>query len=121
MTYRISSDMNKYFKRREFACKCDCGMDTVDAELLEILTEVREHFGKPVVITSGNRCTEHNASIGGAPKSLHTLSRAADFKVRGIDSVEVFKWLTERYSGSYGIGLYSSWVHVDSRAYEARW
>ncbi|EAS4214514.1 serine/threonine protein kinase, partial [Salmonella enterica] len=25
--------ISKYFKRSEFACKCGCGQDTVDAEL----------------------------------------------------------------------------------------
>ena len=60
---------SKYFKRAEFACKCGCGMDTVDYELVNILDKVREHFGTPVVINSACRCEAHNASVGGAANS----------------------------------------------------
>lgn len=67
--------LNKYFKRREFACRCGCGTSTVDAELLQVVTDVREHFGSPVVITSGHRCAKHNANVGGAKSSMHLLVR----------------------------------------------
>ena len=61
--------ISKHFKREEFACKCGCGQDTVDHSLIEILERVREFFGKPITITSGNRCTTHNKKIGGASGS----------------------------------------------------
>ncbi|WP_459594920.1 D-Ala-D-Ala carboxypeptidase family metallohydrolase, partial [Enterobacter hormaechei] len=53
--------LNQYFKRSEFACRCGCGTSTVDAELLQVITDVREKFG-PVVINSGHRCVKHNAA-----------------------------------------------------------
>ena len=48
--------LNKYFHRSEFACKCGCGFDTVDTELLKVLTRLRVRFNKPVKITSACRC-----------------------------------------------------------------
>ena len=50
------------FRVREFRCR-DCS-DTVlvDEGLVVLLQCIREHFGKPVTITSGYRTAEHNAA-----------------------------------------------------------
>ncbi|EKB8274063.1 DUF882 domain-containing protein [Salmonella enterica] len=113
--------ISKYFKRSEFACKCGCGQDTVDAELLAILEDVREHFGKPVIINSANRCPTHNKRVGGASKSVHLTGKAADIVVKGIAPDIVHAYLTAKYSGKYGIGKYKTFTHVDSRSKESRW
>lgn len=113
--------MNKYFKRREFACKCGCGTSTVDAELLEVVTDVREHFGVPVVITSGHRCAKHNANVGGAKGSMHLTGKAADIKVQSIHPSVIHQYLCDKYAGKYGIGKYKSFTHIDVRDKETRW
>ncbi len=52
--------------------------------LSEVLLQcIREHFGKPVHITSGYRTAAHNAAVGGSKSSQHLLGRAADFYVEG--------------------------------------
>jgi uncharacterized protein YcbK (DUF882 family) len=66
-----------------------------------------------VTVTSGVRCASHNAAIGGAPGSQHVLGKAADIQVEGRTPEEVAQYLNEEYSGKYGIGTYSSWVHID--------
>lgn len=113
--------LNKYFKRKEFACKCGCGTSTVDAELLTVITDVREHFGKPVVITSGHRCAKHNANVGGAKASVHMTGKAADIKVSGVSVYDVAIYLSKKYPDQYGIGLYSSFIHIDVRDGRSRW
>ena len=113
--------LNKHFKRREFACRCGCGTSTVDAELLQVVTDVREHFGAPVVITSGHRCAKHNANVGGAKNSMHLTGKAADIKVQGITPYHVWSYLTERYPNKYGIGSYPNFTHIDVREGCARW
>ncbi|EDJ5813826.1 serine/threonine protein kinase [Salmonella enterica] len=113
--------ISKYFKRSEFSCRCGCGQDTVDAELLAILEDVREHFGKPVIINSANRCPTHNKRVGGASKSVHLTGKAADIVVKGVAPDIVHDYLTAKYSGKYGIGKYKTFTHVDSRSKESRW
>ena len=113
--------LNQYFKRKEFACRCGCGTSTVDAELLQVITDVREHFGAPVVITSGHRCTKHNANVGGAKNSMHLTGKAADIKVQGITSNRVWFYLTARYPNKYGIGSYPNFTHIDVRETKANW
>lgn len=109
--------ISKHFYRGEFACKCGCGFDTVDAELLRTLETVRFHFGQPVTINSGCRCPEHNKAIGGSPRSQHLLGRAADFVVKDVSPQEVQKFLKDHKGG---LGEYETFTHVDSRGWKAR-
>ena len=112
----IMGNLSEHFSREEFLCGCNkCGFDTVDIQLLEILETVRHRYMRPIKITSGCRCEEHNKKEGGAPKSQHILGRAADFKVQGINPKEVFEFLCRAYPDTFGFKAYSSWVHADSR------
>ena len=77
-------DISKNFNRSEFACKCGCGYDNVDAMTLEIVQSVRDHFGQSVTITSGCRCPEYNAVVGGSKNSQHVKGRAADIVVANV-------------------------------------
>jgi uncharacterized protein YcbK (DUF882 family) len=47
-----------------------------------MLEELRAALGRPVVITSGYRCPEHNKAVGGVPRSPHMLGRAVDIENR---------------------------------------
>ena len=114
-------DISKHFNRNEFECSCGCGQDTVDAELITVLEDVREHFGKPVKINSGNRCARHNAAIGGVAKSQHVKSRAADIVISGVDAADVYAYLDDKYTGKLGLGKYKTFTHVDTRNLMARW
>ena len=114
-------DLSKHFSRYEFACKCGCGYDTVDAELITVLEALREHFDRPVTINSGCRCSEHNENIEGGKKSQHLIGRAADIVVKKVDSAVVYRYLTDRYIGKYGIGGYAGFTHIDTRSKRARW
>jgi len=113
-------DISKHFNRKEFACKCGCGFDTVDVKTLELAEEVRQFTGKPVIVHSGCRCATHNRMVGGAPNSQHKKARAADL---GVDNpLEVYNYLCKKYPDMYGFGLYSTFVHVDTRTNgPARW
>lgn len=110
-----------YFKRSEFACKCGCGFDTVDVDLLPILIDLRNHFNSPVHINSGCRCYPYNRRIGSKDSSQHTKGKAADVRVDGYTSSQVHDYLTTKYPKRFGIGLYENFVHVDSRNIRARW
>ncbi|MGL5013641.1 MAG: D-Ala-D-Ala carboxypeptidase family metallohydrolase [Bacteroidales bacterium] len=114
--------LNKYFKRKEFACKCgNCGFDAVDVVLLDLLTMIREHFGQPVTITSGCRCPEHNKKVGGASGSQHKLGKAADFQVKGMTPQQVQAALNEMLpKDKYGLGYGKTFTHIDVREKAAR-
>ena len=73
----------KWFKEKEFACKC-CGQlpplarENVKALVCEVLDPVREKLGMPIVVNSGYRCEKHNKDVGGVRKSQHLRGEAAD-------------------------------------------
>lgn len=114
-------DVSEYFSRKEFACKCGCGFDAVDIELLSVLEDLRWHFSAPITITSGCRCAYYNEQVGGALNSKHVHAKAADIQVSGVDPKSVWGYLVGKYPFKYGIGLYNSWVHIDVRKEKARW
>lgn len=120
---------NKYFKESEFKCKCGC--DTMpqgqpNDELIDILCEIREHFGKPLVIHSGYRCPTHNAKVGGAKSSRHIKGDAVDFHIEGVKTNDVYNWVVSKYD-NYGIARkiikdpFKGFVHFDTRGFRARW
>lgn len=115
------SQVNEYFKREEFACKCGCGFDSVDVELLKVLTLVRQKFEQPVIINSACRCESHNKKVGGALNSTHKFGKGADIRVKDVPPPDVYDFLTRTFPMSKGLGLYDSWVHVDVRETRARW
>lgn len=70
----------------------------------------------PVIISSGYRCPELNAAIGGATNSAHKYGCAADFTVPGFGNVKAVCKAIEPYMKDLGIDqlIYenNSWVHV---------
>ncbi|EPQ8291100.1 YcbK family protein [Campylobacter jejuni] len=123
---------NPYFKESEFKCKCGkCKLppNVPSDELVDVLCEIREHYNAPIIINSGYRCKEHNAEVGGAAKSQHTIGSAADFVVKGVKTEEVHQYVLEKYGDKpFGIAIkhnfenpFGGFVHIDTRGRKARW
>lgn len=112
-------DLSEHFSREEMACKCGCGLDTVDAELLSLLEKIRAHFDRPITINSGCRCEAHNRAVGGSKNSQHLIGRAADIVVEGTPASLVAE--LARQLGAGGVGGYFGFTHIDSRNGQARW
>ena len=90
-------------------------------DLLAILEKIREHFGVPVTINSGVRCVTHNKNVGGATSSQHLYGTAADIRVKGISPSKVAEYAETLLPNTGGIGIYSTFVHVDVRKTKSRW
>ena len=73
-----AKQLSPAFKVREFRCRDGSDAIMIDQTLVVLLQAIREHFGKPVTITSGYRTAAHNTAVGGAKSSQHLLGRAAD-------------------------------------------
>lgn len=86
-------DNIEYFKKDEFTCKCGCGLNNMNLKVVKIADEVRKHFGKPAIVTSGTRCKKHNIEVGGVTNSRHLEGKAIDMYVQGIDGGELLKYL----------------------------
>lgn len=117
----MGTKVSEHFTREEFACHDGCGFDTVNSELLDMLENLRKHFGKPIIINCGCRCDKHNAAVGGKPKSQHLLGNAADITVPGMTPKQVQDAFEKIYPKQHGMGRYPKFTHVDCREVPARW
>ena len=121
---RQQGRLSTNFWRYEFACPCGCGYNTVDAELVSVLEEVRSALGDhPIIISSGCRCAVHNFKVSKSSSSLHMWGKAADImieKVRVTPNV-VADMLEKLYPNFYGIGRYNYHTHIDVRPNKVRW
>ena len=126
-----AKQLSPAFRVREFRCRDGTDTILIDEGLVVLLQCIREHFGKPVTITSGYRTAAHNAAVGGAKSSQHLLGRAADFYVEGVPVATVAAYAETLLPGRGGIGRYpkdakhpkrmTGWVHIDTRTNKSRW
>lgn len=122
-------DLSKNINRREVACHCGCGFDTMDAETITVVQECCDHFAETMgvdrcvlLVHSGARCKEHNDYVGGVIGSQHVQGRAMDISIKGIDSVDICNFIDCNYPEMYGVGCYESFAHIDTRSNQlARW
>ena len=97
------------------------GPDQLEAlvSLCEFALEpIRNHYERPVIVSSGFRALAVNKAIGSKDKSQHTKGQAADIESPGLDNLELYYWIAENldfdqlileyYSGEPSSG----WVHV---------
>jgi len=105
-----------HFKPVEIADK-GTGEIAVNIEALDALDMFRSLIGGPVSVSSAYRSAYHNARVGGAPLSSHTLKgsngpSAFDIKLQGRDK-ELIHRCAEK-AGFRGFGMrYNTFVHID--------
>lgn len=83
-----------------------------------ILQPVREHFGKPVMISSGYRSPALCEAIGSSTKSQHARGEAADFEIHSVDNKKLAAWIKKNCEFDQlileyydGIDPNSGWIH----------
>jgi len=84
-----------------------------------VLQPIREHYGKPVKISSGYRSEALNKAIGGSKTSDHTKGYAADIEVPDVSNYDLAKWIQDNLKFKqlilefYTLGVADSgWVHI---------
>lgn len=123
-----SKALSKNFHAREFRCKDGSDPIFVDTDLVNVLQQIRDHFGKPLTITSAYRTAAHNKAVGGATYSQHCYGMAADIRVQGVSVESVAAYAETLLKNKGGIGRYPAkagrsigWVHIDVRTTKSRW
>lgn len=120
----------KYFTTSEFDSPDKPGSGSLMSKtIIEMLDDVRGKFGKPIVINSGYRTEEHNAKVGGKPKtetskgSSHMYGLAVDIKcTNSTDRFHLIYLLQE--TGFQRIGVAKTFIHVDidfDKSQEVMW
>ncbi len=127
MAVRIYSDkrdgetkLNAYFKVREFACHDGSDTVLIDDALVQLLGYARNYFGRPITINSGYRTPAYNKQVGGVSNSQHVQGKAADIVIEDVPPNAVASYFESLFP-NHGIGLYSSFVHIDTRGRKSYW
>lgn len=94
-------------------------IDNLKELVVNVLQPIRQHYNKPVVVSSGYRSVEVNSAIRGAKNSDHVKGMAADIEIHGVSNYEVAKWIESNLQFRqlilefYTLGVPNSgWVHV---------
>lgn len=121
--------LTKNFTRREFKSKDGAQMpEDVLCNIKELasnLQVLRDFLSEPIRINSAYRSPAHNKAIGGVKNSQHILGRAADIKVKDIETKDLYliieSLIIDGKMKDGGLGLYDTFVHYDIRGSKARW
>lgn len=85
----------------------------------KVFQPIREHFGKPIHISSGYRSAALNKAIGGAASSQHCTGEAIDIDMDGtsITNAQIFNYIKDNLEfdqliWEFGTKANPDWVHV---------
>lgn len=114
-------DHIRYWSREEFACRCGEYHDPYcngypaepDQTLVELLDDIRAHFGRPAHRSSGLRCPQHNRDTNGVGNSKHLTGKAMDFWIEGITGAVVVAFAMADPRCKYAYVIEGNYVHVE--------
>jgi len=90
---------------------------------LRVADELRDRLGARAEVLSVYRSPAYNTAINGASRSQHVRNRALDlkFSCSSDEAFAIAEKMREEGIFSGGIGRYSSFIHIDTRGYDATW
>lgn len=93
-------------------------------ELVRAFERIRELCGFPLIVNSAYRTEAYNRRIGGAKASQHIEGRALDLcpvkgGAKGLEALRKAAQQARAEGLLRGIGIYSGFVHVDTRPGQA--
>jgi hypothetical protein len=112
----------RYFKEREFLCKCGiCEYSRiafVSYDFVMLLERLRTLAETPFIITSGSRCRVHNERVGGSLNSDHLSDKSINRVCVGADILVQNNAVRYKMDAAFHrldvlrIGVYKTFFHV---------
>ena len=114
--------LSRNFQRRELECRCECGL-IPDPQFIDQLQRLRDAYDRPMVITSGARCEEHDLYLNpgrtqGGPHVPYRGQCAVDVHVWGQRAYQLLM-LAEAHK-FWGLGvcqhgaIQDRYIHLDN-------
>jgi len=91
---------------------------------LRAVDALRGIIGEPITIASSYRSEKYNAACGGVKYSQHKQFKALDIQCKSVRPSVIHNRLTRlRNNGQFkgGLGVYRTFVHIDTRGHNADW
>ena len=89
-------------------------VENLKALSINILQKIRNHYERPVRVTSGYRSPDLCVAIGSSAKSQHAKGEAADFEITGIDNFDLAIWISKYLDFDQLISEFYTDQHPDS-------
>lgn len=100
-------DISAHLSKSEIRCKCGCGYADLKKPAIELFEAVRHELGdKPLIVTSGCRCSKHSVAVGGYSNDMHTRGLALDVRSDYYTPEQICA--AAEKCGANGIGLMKS-------------
>ena len=107
----------QYFSQKEFACKCGRYCNGYPAKMqrsvLELADRARAELKGVGFVSSGLRCRQHNANVGGVSDSRHLIGKAIDLRIEGKSARQTLAWVQRQPEVRYAYAIDTSFVHID--------
>ena len=107
----------QYFSQKEFACKCGRYCDGYPAQMqrgvVELADRARAELKGVGFVSSGLRCSQHNANVGGVSDSRHLIGKAIDLRIEGKSARQTLAWAQKQPEVRYAYAIDKSFVHMD--------
>ncbi len=107
----------RHFNLDEFRCNC-CLENEISTKFVDMVDELREQLGFPLIVSSGYRCPAHNDRVSSTGRDgPHTTGKASDFKVHGRQAHALINAALQ--AGFTGIGIHQRgdmqkrFIHLD--------
>jgi hypothetical protein len=98
-------------------------MENMKVLAAKIFQPIREHFNRPILISSGYRSKALNDAIGGSQTSQHSIGEAIDIDMDGttLSNTDVFNYIKDNLDfdqliWEFGNEEKPDWVHVSYKA-----
>lgn len=112
-----NSQITENFTRKEFACKCGCGLNRIHVGIVNRLQVFRDILIEPIFIRSGCRCPTHNRNEEGTEDSFHLEKndcKAVDWTIGDKDKLRRFAThMEDKWSGGWHYYPEEKFVHSD--------
>ena len=119
--------ISNYITLKEYTCPCgECSglppmfdvepIPLIYTEFFDDFSVIRNAWGKPIPISSGFRCIEYNATIGGVPLSAHCFGIALDLDLPRVSEVNDLDAVIEDVAPHLRRGKYTetgTFIHID--------
>ena len=81
--------------------------------VVELADRAREELKGVGFVSSGLRCPQHNANVGGAANSRHLSGKAIDLRIEGKSARQTLAWAQKQPQVRYAYALDANYVHMD--------
>ena len=113
---------NPYFSEDELRCKGNGELNLAPG-FLGMLIHLRTWAARPLTVNSCCRSVEHNAAVGGHPKSLHLTQNersingtmAIDISTKDWPIEVLGEFENDARAAGWSTGIAETYIHLDAR------